>query len=73
MPVRPAAMSLPDLRHARRIVRAEYREMPGLRLSVDQATRLWSLDRPLCEAVLDSLAEEGFLRRTPSGGYTRVA
>jgi hypothetical protein len=50
-------------------VRAEYREMPGLRLSLAQATRLLGLDRPICTDVLHSLVREGFLRETPRGDY----
>ena len=29
-------------------VRGEFREMPGLRLSLEQAMRLWALDRATC-------------------------
>jgi hypothetical protein len=36
-------------------------EMPGLRLNLPQAQRLWGLDAPRCEAVLDSLVETGVL------------
>src|SRR5687767_3545790 len=36
-------------------VRGEFLEMPGLRLRVDQAQRLWGLDRPTCEELLKSL------------------
>ena len=47
-------------------VRAEFTEMPGLRLRVDQAQRLWNLDRPSCELLLRSLVEAKFLNRTPT-------
>jgi hypothetical protein len=50
-------------------VRAEYREMPGLCLSLRQATRLLGLDRPICSDVFHSLVREGFLRETPRGDY----
>jgi DNA-binding GntR family transcriptional regulator len=50
-------------------VRAEYREMPGLRLSMAQATRLLGLDRPICRDVFHVLVSEGFLRETPRGDY----
>ena len=45
-------------------VRAEYREMPGLRLTQRQAQRLWNLDSSTCETVLDILESTRFLRRT---------
>ena len=50
-------------------IRGEYREMPGLRLTLDQACRLWHVDRLTCQALLDQLVREDFLRRTPTGGY----
>ncbi len=44
-------------------VRSEFIEMPGLRLRLDQAQRLWNLDRASCEHVLRSLVEAKFLGR----------
>jgi hypothetical protein len=44
-------------------VRSEFIEMPGLRLRLEQAQRLWNLDRPSCEIVLRSLVEAEFLRQ----------
>jgi Fic family protein len=38
--------------------------MPGLKLTVPQAQRLWGLDRSTRERVIDKLAESGFLVRT---------
>ena len=48
---------------------AEYREMPGLRLTLRQAARLWALDTVNCQAVLDALVAAGSLRRSPKGEY----
>ncbi len=39
-----------------RRIRGEFREMPGLRLSLEQAMRLWSLDRATCVDVLRAAA-----------------
>jgi hypothetical protein len=55
-----------------RRVCGEYREMPGMRLTVDQAMRLWMLDRPTCSDVLDSLVAAHFLKRDQSGRYARA-
>jgi hypothetical protein len=44
-------------------VRAEFIEMPGLKLTVAQAQRLWGLDRSTCEWVIEKLTEAGFLVR----------
>ncbi|MBI5379567.1 MAG: hypothetical protein HZA23_05360 [Nitrospirae bacterium] len=51
------------------IMRGEYAEMPGLRLTAAQAARLWALDERLCHAMLAQLVNEGFLRRTRDGAY----
>jgi hypothetical protein len=50
-------------------VRGEYREMPGLRLTLQQAARLWQLDVRACELLLAALVDEGFLMRTPDGAF----
>jgi len=51
------------------IVRAEYLDMPGLRLTGRQAQRLWALDAATCDALLDMLESTHFLRRSPRGDY----
>jgi len=55
-----------------RRVRAEFAEMPGLRLTPAQATRLWGLERDACRAVIDALVNSSFLRWTTSGAVTRA-
>lgn len=45
------------------LVRAEYLEMPGLCLTKPQMQRLWLLDAPLCDAIVEMLVSTGFLRR----------
>lgn len=40
---------------------AEFREMPGLTLTLSQAARLFSLDLAACEDVLQALVQEGHL------------
>jgi hypothetical protein len=54
------------------LIRAEYLEIPGLHLTRDQVRRLWSLDDATCDALLEALMEEGFLRRTRTGAYIRA-
>ena len=53
-------------------VRSEFIEMPGLRLRIDQAQRLWNLDRANCESVLRSLVEAKFLRCFENDLYARL-
>jgi hypothetical protein len=60
-----------DFAPVARRVRSEYMEMPGLKLTEDQARRLWGLDEPTCAALLASLVETGFLIRTRDGKFLR--
>src|SRR5258706_544293 len=55
---------------ARRI-KSEYREMPGLRLKVAQAARLWGYDILSVERVLDQHVEQEFLFRSSDGLYSK--
>ena len=55
-----------------RRVRSEFREMPGMRLTLEQAMRLWDLDRPTCCKVLGSLVASHFLQQDPHGRYGRA-
>jgi hypothetical protein len=43
-------------------VRGEFNEMPGLRLTPEQAARLWGLDTRSCSEVLRALVSSSFLR-----------
>lgn len=45
--------------HAR--IRAEYLEMPGMRLTLSQAARLFNLEPAHCARVLDALVSDGVL------------
>lgn len=45
--------------HAR--IRAEYIEMPGMRLTLPQAARLFNLELTLCARVLEALVTAGAL------------
>jgi len=44
-----------------RRIQAEFVEMPGLRLTLPQASRLFNLDRTQCERVLVTLVEQHVL------------
>jgi hypothetical protein len=50
-------------------VQGEFREMPGLRLTPAQASRLWGLDAVASQAVLDALVDVRFLRKTADGAF----
>jgi len=51
-------------------IQAEFREMPGLRLTPAQATRLWGLERDACRAIIDRLVAAEFLKWTSTGTVT---
>jgi len=52
-------------------LRAEFLEMPGLRLTSAQVERLCGIERQVCQAILDSLVETKFLCLTLNGTYAR--
>jgi hypothetical protein len=54
-----------------RRIRGEFLEMPGLRLTRQQARRLWRLDETACDAVLGALVDARFLARTRDGAFVR--
>jgi hypothetical protein len=54
-----------------RRVRGEFLEMPGLRLTPEQARRLWRLDQSACDAVLGALVRSRFLAKTRDGAFVR--
>jgi len=51
------------------LITAEYREMPGLSLTLRQMGRLWGLDAAVCEALVNALLQARVLRRTREGTY----
>ena len=54
------------------LIRAEYLEIPDLRLTKVQVERLWGLDAVTSEALLAALVDVTFLRRTVHGAYVRA-
>jgi hypothetical protein len=56
-----------------RRVRAEYLEMPGLRLTAPQAQRLFGLDAETWEGILAALLDARFLSRTHTGMFAMAA
>lgn len=59
-------MALEPLLHR---IRGEYREMPGLRLTLPQACRLWQIDPATCARAIETLTAERFLHRLDDGAY----
>ena len=53
-------------------IRQEYAAMPGLKLTREQACRLWGVGHDTCTEALDVLLAEGFLHRTGTGKYVAL-
>jgi predicted kinase len=52
-------------------IRAEYREMPDMRLTLEQVQRLSGVDREVCERVLEDLVRAKFISQGRDGNYAR--
>jgi hypothetical protein len=53
-------------------LRAEFLEMPGLRLTAEQVHRFCGVERADCVSALDELVRENFLSEKPDGTYARA-
>jgi hypothetical protein len=69
----PMRWTLDDAAAVLQRIRAEFREMPGLRLTTAQAARLWHLDPRHSEALLNALVVDGLLARNPTGAYVMAS
>lgn len=54
------------------IIQGEFREMPGLRLTKAEIQRLWGLDAAMCEALIETLEANRFLKRTARDAYVKA-
>jgi hypothetical protein len=66
-------MHVMNFRDVIELMRMEYAEMPGLKLTFWQAQCLWNLSDDQCERALAALTAAGFLARTCEGAYIRRA
>ena len=71
-PLKVSGRIAPSFETIAQRVRAEYREMPGLNLTRDQARRLWGLDAATCDQLLEYLVDSGFLVCTRHDTYVRA-
>lgn len=62
---------VPQIADIARLIEAEFREMPGMRLTESQIRRLWNLSGEVCEMVLDQMCRAGQLMRDETGQYFR--
>jgi hypothetical protein len=54
-------------------IRAEFLEMPGMRLTPAQVERLAGEDRSICQSVLEDLVRARFLCTSEDGSYGRLS
>jgi hypothetical protein len=69
---RESARADPEVLSALTRARAEFLEMPGLKLTTAQAAKLWSLDLEVCRTVLSELVESHFLTVTRDAHFVRA-
>jgi hypothetical protein len=55
-----------------RHIRDEYRAMPALKLTREQACRLWGVNGDTCDAAITALLQEGFLQETGTGKFVAL-
>jgi hypothetical protein len=53
-------------------VRAEFEEMPGMTLTMPQASRLFGIEREICKTVVERLVTTSYLKWTQGGAVKRV-
>jgi len=53
-------------------IRAEYLEMPGMKLTANQVQRLCGIEQAVCQPILDALVKTEFLRLRHDGTYVRL-
>jgi hypothetical protein len=53
-------------------IRAEYLEMPGLKLRMEQVQRLFGIEQTMCKLILDALVNTSFLCLQSDGTYVRL-
>jgi hypothetical protein len=53
-------------------IQHDFKEMPGLELTIGQAIRLWNLGADDCRHVLDALVDAGFLQWTAKRTIVRA-
>jgi hypothetical protein len=62
----------PVFTQALRRMRAEFMEMPGLKLTLCQAARLCAMDAAVCAEVLAALVRARFLVETRNASFMRA-
>jgi hypothetical protein len=64
VPLPDQLINAPGAREALRRIHADYREMPGLKVTLQQGCRLWDVSPEVCRPILDIMVINGFLCRS---------
>jgi hypothetical protein len=59
-----------DVESALDTILGDYANLPGLRLTREQACRIWALDETRCQGMFDAMVDAGILRLS-NGAYER--
>lgn len=54
------------------LIKAEFNEMPGMHLTKPQMRRLFGLNQETCEAVVNALEQDDFLRCTTNDAFVKA-
>ena len=65
-------MSLPDFTILLARAESDFLEMPGLSVTISQASRLWNAPAEVTAAVLSKLTEHHFLLQRVNGTFVRA-
>jgi hypothetical protein len=60
-----------DVESALDAILGGYAHAPSLRVTHEQACRLWALSDARCQGIFDALVDAGFLRHSADGTYSR--
>jgi len=62
-----------DVESVAKRVQAEFEEMPGMTLTMPQASRLFGIEREICKTIVERLVTTSYLKWTNSGAVTRAS
>jgi len=65
-------MSVETVLQLVRRIQHEFREMPGLRVTLEQAQRRWNMDELISQQILEALVADNFLARARDGTFIRA-
>jgi len=65
-------MRSPSVAALVRRVQDAFLDIPGLSMTIEQAQRLFRIDRATCQALFDALVESAVVTRRADGAFVRL-